>query len=277
MTPKQLESHDFRVTIGAPVPGRDPRPGECTQPYLASILNISAMSFGALSGNAIEALNAGAKRGNFAHDTGEGSISAHHRVHGGDLIWEIGSGYFGCRNDDGTFNAERFAANATDPQVRMIELKLSQVPSPARAACCRGQGDRRDCRGARYSGGPELRVAGHPQRLLVTDRAAAVHRAPARTVGRQADRLQVLPRASVEWFGIVKAMMETGITPDFIVVDGSEGGTGAAPVEFIDHVGVPLQEALLLVHNTLLGADLRHRVKLGCAGKVISAFDVARA
>ena len=277
MTPKQLESHDFRVTIGAPVPGRDPRPGECTQPYLASILNISAMSFGALSGNAIEALNAGARRGNFAHDTGEGSISAHHRVHGGDLIWEIGSGYFGCRNDDGTFNAERFAANATDPQVRMIELKLSQGAKPGQGGVLPGAKVTAEIAAARGIpvGQSCVSPATHSAFSSPIELLQFIERLRELSGGKPTGFKFCLGHPW-EWFGIVKAMMETGITPDFIVVDGSEGGTGAAPVEFIDHVGVPLQEALLLVHNTLLGADLRHRVKLGCAGKVISAFDVAR-
>ncbi len=121
LQPSSVASHDFRTPIGG---------ARCTRPYSASLFNISAMSFGALSANAIMALNGGAKAGGFAHDTGEGSISQHHRVHGGDLIWEIGSGYFGCRNDDGTFSADKFAANARDPQVRMIELKLSQGAKP---------------------------------------------------------------------------------------------------------------------------------------------------
>ncbi len=277
MTPTRLATHDFRVTIGAPATGREPRPGDCTQPYEASVFNISAMSFGALSGNAIEALNAGAKRGNFAHDTGEGSISTHHRAHGGDLIWEIGSGYFGCRNDDGSFNAERFVANATDPQVKMIEIKLSQGAKPGQGGVLPGPKVTAEIAAAR--GIPVGQTCVSP----------ATHSAFSSPVGllQFIERLRELSGGKPtgfkfclghpwEWFGIVKAMMETGITPDFIVVDGSEGGTGAAPVEFIDHVGVPLQEALLLVHNTLVGVDLRHRVRLGCAGKVITAFDVAR-
>ncbi len=277
MTPTRLATHDFRVTIGAPATGREPRPGDCTQPYEASVFNISAMSFGALSGNAIEALNAGAKRGNFAHDTGEGSISTHHRAHGGDLIWEIGSGYFGCRNDDGSFNAERFVANATDPQVKMIEIKLSQGAKPGQGGVLPGPKVTAEIAAAR--GIPVGKTCVSP----------ATHSAFSSPVGllQFIERLRKLSGGKPtgfkfclghpwEWFGIVKAMMETGITPDFIVVDGSEGGTGAAPVEFIDHVGVPLQEALLLVHNTLVGVDLRHRVRLGCAGKVITAFDVAR-
>ncbi|QEA38012.1 FMN-binding glutamate synthase family protein [Pistricoccus aurantiacus] len=277
MTPTRLDSHDFRITIGAQPAGRQPRPGDCRVPYEASVFNISAMSFGALSGNAIEALNAGAKRGNFAHDTGEGSISSYHRKHGGDLIWEIGSGYFGCRNDDGSFSAERFARNATDPQVKMIEIKISQGAKP-------GQG------GVMPGGKVTAEIAavrGIPVgKTCVSPPTHSAFSSPVELL-RFVERLRELSGGKPtgfkfclghpwDWFDIVKAMMETDITPDFIVVDGAEGGTGASPVEFIDHVGVPLQEALLLVHNTLIGADLRDRVKLGCAGKVISAFDVAR-
>jgi len=244
---------------------------------LASVFNISAMSFGALSANAILALNKGAQMGGFAHDTGEGSISQHHRVHGGDLIWEIGSGYFGCRNDDGSFNEERFTANARDPQVKMIELKLSQGAKPGHGGVLPGPKVTAEISAAR----------GVP--VGVDCISPASHRAFSTPVGMMhfIGRLRDLSGGKPtgfkfclghpwEWFAIVKAMQETGITPDFIVVDGAEGGTGAAPVEFIDHVGAPLQEGLLLVHNTLIGVGLRDRIKIGCAGKVITAFDLAR-
>ena len=267
MQPTQVASHDFRVTIGA---GR-------AQPYSCSVFNISAMSFGALSANAILALNAGAKRGGFVHDTGEGSISQHHRVHGGDLIWEIGSGYFGCRNDDGSFSEERFAASATDPQVKMIELKLSQGAKPGHGGILPGP-----------KVTPEIALArGVPVGVdCVSPSAHSAFRTPLEMM-HFIERLRTLSGGKPtgfklcighpwEWFGIVKAMQQTGITPDFIVVDGAEGGTGAAPLEFSDHVGAPLQEGLLLVHNTLKGVGLREHVKLGCAGKVITAFDIAR-
>jgi len=267
VAPTQLRSHDFRITIGA---GR-------AQPYSASVFNISAMSFGALSANAIRALNAGAKRGAFAHDTGEGSISVHHREHGGDLIWEIGSGYFGCRNDDGSFNAERFAQNARDPQVKMIELKLSQGAKPGHGGMLPG---------AKVTG--EIAQArGVPMGEDCLSPAA--HSAFSTPIGmlQFIDRLRELSGGKPtgfklcighpwEWFAIAKAMQSSGILPDFIVVDGAEGGTGAAPLEFTDHVGAPLQEGLLLVHNTLVGLKLREQIKLGCAGKVVSAFDIAR-
>ncbi len=267
MQPTVLETHDFRVTIGA----------NRAQPYRASLFNISAMSFGALSANAILALNAGARRGNFAHDTGEGSISRHHRVHGGDLIWEIGSGYFGCCGSDGSFSEERFAANAQDPQVKMIEVKLSQGAKPGHGGVLPGPKVTIEIAEARGV---------QPWVDCVSPATHAAFRTPIEMM-RFIDRLRELSGGKPtgfklcighpwEWFSIAKAMQETGILPDFIVVDGAEGGTGAAPLEFCDHVGAPLQEGLLLVHNTLVGLNLRDKIRIGCAGKVVSAFDIAR-
>jgi len=278
MQPTKLAGHDFRIVIGGTPQPADANPAQvCTQPYSASVFNISAMSFGALSANAILALNQGARSGGFAHDTGEGSISQHHRVHGGDLIWEIGSGYFGCRNDDGSFSEERFIANARDPQVKMIEIKLSQGAKPGHGgvlpapkvtpeiAAARGVPIGVDC----------ISPSSHSAFSTPTEMMHFVARLRELSGGKPTGFKFCLGHPW-EWFGIVKAMQATGITPDFIVVDGAEGGTGAAPVEFSDHVGAPLQEGLLLVHNTLLGVNLRHRIKLGCAGKVITAFDLAR-
>ena len=267
LVPTELKRHDFRVLIGE---GR-------AQPYSASIFNISALSFGALSANAILSLNAGAKRGNFAHDTGEGSISRYHRENGGDLIWEIGSGYFGCRNTDGSFSEERFSENAILPQVRMIEIKLSQGAKPGHGGVLPGAKVTLEIAAAR---GVEPGVD------CVSPASHSTFKTPIEMM-RFIERLRLLSGGKPvgfklcighpwEWFAIAKAMLETGITPDFIVVDGAEGGTGAAPVEFTDHVGAPLQEGLLLVHNTLVGLDLRKKIKLGCAGKVITAFDIAR-
>jgi len=271
MQPTTLPTHDFRVTIGA---GR-------AQPYSASIFNISAMSFGALSANAILALNAGAKRGNFAHDTGEGSISRYHRGNdkdgGGDLIWEIGSGYFGCRHLDGSFSEERFKENALQPQVKMIELKLSQGAKPGHGGVLPGPKVTLEIAEAR--GVP-------PWIDCVSPSSHGAFTTPIEMM-QFIDKLRTLSGGKPtgfkfcighpwEWFAIAKAMLETGITPDFIVVDGAEGGTGAAPLEFTDHVGAPLQEGLLLVHNTLVAIGLRDKIKIGCAGKVVSAFDIAR-
>jgi glutamate synthase domain-containing protein 2 len=269
IAPSVLATHDFRVRIGGP---------DCTQPYEASVFNISAMSFGALSANAIQALNAGAARGRFAHDTGEGSISAWHRLHGGDLIWEIGSGYFGCRNDDGSFSEEKFAANATDPQVKMIELKLSQGAKPGHGGVLPGAKVTAEIAAAR--GVPEgvdcISPAAHSAFATPLEMLDFIAKLRALSGGKPVG-FKLCIGHPWEWFAIVKAMLQSGITPDFIVVDGAEGGTGAAPLEFTDHVGAPLQEGLRLVHNTLVGVNLRDRIRIGCAGKVVSAFDIARA
>ena len=274
VAPSKLSTHDFRVWVGGS--STSPNPG-CNQPYALSIFNISAMSFGALSANAILALNSGAKQGGFAHDTGEGSISQHHRVHGGDLIWEVASGYFGCRNSDGSFNAEKFSVNAREPQVKMIELKLSQGAKPGHGGLLPGAKvtiEIADARGVPV-GVDCISPASHSEFSTPIEMMQFIARLRALSGGKPTG-FKLCIGHPWEWFAIVKAMLYTGITPDFIVVDGAEGGTGAAPLEFTDHVGVPLQEGLRLVHNTLRGAGLRDRIKLGCAGKVISAFDIAR-
>jgi glutamate synthase domain-containing protein 2 len=267
LTPSRIESQDFRITIGL----------ERAQPYSASVFNISAMSFGSLSANAIKALNAGAKKGGFAHDTGEGSISEHHRVHGGDLIWEIGSGYFGCRNPDGSFSAERFAQNARDPQVKLIEIKLSQGAKPGHGGVLPGAKVTEEI--ARARGVPVGEDCNSPAAHSAFGTPIEMMQFVQRLRDLSGDKpvgFKLCIGHPWEWFAICKAMLATGIVPDFIVVDGAEGGTGAAPLEFTNHVGTPLQEGLLLVHNTLVGLNLRDRIKIGCAGKVTSGFDIAR-
>ena len=268
--PTQLPSHDFRVTIGA-------GGTSCTQPYSASIFNISAMSFGALSANAVLALNTGARKGGFAHDTGEGSISRYHREPGGDLIWEIGSGYFGCRTADGRFDPDRFAANAREPQVKLIELKVSQGAKPGHGGVLPGPKVTPEIAEAREVpvGVDCVSPASHGAFSTPIEMMQFIERLRQLSGGKPVGFKFCVGHAW-EWFAMAKAMRETGIWPDFIVVDGAEGGTGAAPLEFTDHVGAPLQEGLLLVHNTLVGLGERHRVKIGCAGKVISSFDIAR-
>jgi glutamate synthase domain-containing protein 2 len=270
VAPSVIASHDFRITVGEGGTG-------CTQPYSASVFNISAMSFGALSANAILALNGGARRGGFAHDTGEGSISQHHRVHGGDLIWEIGSGYFGCRDEAGRFSEERFAANALDPQVKMIELKLSQGAKPGHGGVLPGPKVTAEIAAARGvpAGVDCVSPARHSAFATPVEMLRFIERLR-RLSGGKPVGFKFCIGHPWEWFALCKAMLETGLLPDFIVVDGAEGGTGAAPLEFTDHVGAPLQEGLLLVHNTLVGLNLRHRIRIGAAGKVVSAFDIAR-
>ena len=267
LAPTKIAHHDFRVMIG----GKD-----CKQPYNASIFNISAMSFGSLSANAVMALNLGAKKGGFAHDTGEGSISQYHRIHGGDLIWEIGSGYFGCRNHDGSFNAEKYTENALDPQVKMIEIKLSQGAKPGHGGILPGKKVTAEIAAAR--GVPEgeacISPSSHGAFSSPLELMHFVQRLRELSGGKPVG-FKLCIGHPWEWFAIVKAMLETNIHPDFIVVDGSEGGTGASPVEFTNHVGTPLQEGLRLVHNTLVGVNLRDQIKIGCSGKIISSFDMA--
>ena len=259
----------FRTRIGG---------DDCAQPYMASIFNISAMSFGSLSANAIRALNRGAKMGGFAHDTGEGSISPHHREHGGDLIWEIGSGYFGCRTADGKFDPIRFAEQASDSQVKMIEIKLSQGAKPGlggilpaakvstEIAMTRGIPVGKDC----------ISPAAHSAFSTPFELMHFIRELRSLSGGKPVG-LKLCVGQPWEFMGMVKAMRETGIHPDFIVVDGAEGGTGASPVEFADHLGMPMRESLLFVHNTLVGAGLRNKIKVGAAGKIVSGFDIAAA
>ncbi len=269
MQPSTLPSHDFRLLIGGDA---------CTQPYDASVFNISAMSFGALSANAIQALNAGAKRGRFAHDTGEGSISAWHRLNGGDLIWELGSGYFGCRDEHGRFSPERFQASAIDPQVKMIEIKLSQGAKPGHGGVLPGPKVTPEIAAARGVpvGVDCISPSSHSAFSTPLELMHFISRLRELSGGKPVG-FKLCIGHPWEWFAIVKAMLQTGVRPDFIVVDGAEGGTGAAPLEFTDHVGAPLQEGLRLVHNTLVGVNLREHIKIGCAGKVVSAFDIVRA
>lgn len=267
--PSVIADHDFRVMVGGP---------RCRQPYSLSVFNISGTSFGALSGHAIMALNRGAKLGGFAHNTGEGSISPYHRRHGGDLVWQIATGYFGCRSADGRFDPDRFRAVAADPQVRMIEVKLSQGAKPGHGgvlpsaklseeiAATRGVPLGEDCisppRHSAFETPLELMLFIEKLRQLSGGKPIGLKLA----IGHRSEVL-----------AMIKAMLATGIAPDFIVVDGAEGGTGAAPVELSNHVGMPLFDGLNFVHNALVGAGLRDQIRIGASGKLISAFDLAQA
>lgn len=248
---------------------------DCTQPYDIALMNVSAMSFGALSANAIEALNGGAALGGFAHDTGEGAISPYHLKHGGDLIWEIGSGYFGCRNRDGHFDPELFREKANLPTVRAISIKLSQGAKPGLGGVLPG---------AKVT--PEIAATrGVPVgQTVVSPPAHSAFSTPLElmhfiaTLRSLADGkpvgFKLCVGARTEFLSLCKAMLQTGITPDFIIVDGSEGGTGAAPQEFEDHVGMPLTEGLMLVQNCLVGTGLREHIKIGASGKVARGVDI---
>lgn len=263
----EVDPKTFRITIGGP---------QCAKPYSSSVLNISAMSFGSLSGNAIEALNRGAKLGGFAHDTGEGSISPYHRKHAGDLIWELGSGYFGCRDKNGRFDPERFAAQAGTEQVKMIEIKLSQGAKPGHGGILPAEKVSREIAETRHI--PEGITCVSPARhgAFSTPREMMSFITQLRELsGGKPVGFKLCLGHPWEFMAIVKAMLETGILPDFIVIDGKEGGTGAAPVEFTDHLGAPLREGLLFIHNTLVGVNLRDKIRLGASGKIVSAFDMA--
>ena len=266
LNPCHIEDKNFRITVGN---------GEKT--YDMSVLNISGTSFGALSPKAIEALNTGAKLAGCAHNTGEGSISPYHISGGGDIIWQIGTGYFGCRTPDGKFDPVKFSEKATQPQVKMIEIKLSQGAKPGHGgmllapkvtpeiARTRGVNPYEDC----------FSPCGHSEFSSPAELLAFVeklkHLSGSKPVG-----IKLCIGHPWEFISIVKAMVETNKLIDFITVDGAEGGTGAAPVEFSDHIGSPLSDGVVFVDNTLIGAGLREKVKIGASGKVVSAYDIVR-
>ena len=263
-----LEKQDFRITVG----------GErCIQPHDMSVFNISAMSFGSLSANAIMALNQGAKIGGFTHDTGEGAISPYHRKFGDDLIWELGTGYFGCRTAEGNFDAQSFAEKAVDSQVKMIEIKLSQGAKPGKGGVLPAEkitqeiADTRQVLTGQDCVSPSSHSAFSTPRELVAFWQQLRDLSGGKPVG-----FKLCIGQPWQFMAIVKAMMETDNYPDFIVIDGAEGGTGAAPVEFMDSVGMPLIDGFLFVHNTLVGAGIREKIKLGVSGKIVSGFDIAR-
>jgi glutamate synthase domain-containing protein 2 len=268
IAPRPKSEERFRITVGGP---------DCRQPYSCSVLNISAMSFGALSPNAIRALNMGAQKGNFYHCTGEGGVSPYHVENGGDLVWQIGTGYFGCRNDDGTFNPDLFRDQSRLPQIKMIEIKLSQGAKPGHggvlpAAKITAEISRtrkipmgRDC----------ISPPGHS--TFDTPRGLCEF---IKLLRELSDGKPIGFKLCVghrhEFLGICKAILDTGISPDFITVDGAEGGTGAAPNEFSDSIGTPLKGGVMFVHNALVGCGLREHIRVAAAGKVSTAFMIAR-
>ncbi|MFQ5742468.1 MAG: FMN-binding glutamate synthase family protein [Acidobacteriota bacterium] len=257
------------LTVGGP---------DCTRPYLASLLNISAMSFGALSKNAILALNRGAAKGGFAHNTGEGGISPYHLEPGGDLIWQVGTGYFGCRTADGGFDADLFAEQAALESVRMIELKLSQGAKPGHGGILPGVKVTPEI--ARIRGVPVGETVYSPpgHRAFSTPEGLIefVARLRQLAAGKPVGFKLCVGRRS-DFFAVCKAMLETGIMPDFISVDGGEGGTGAAPLEFANSVGMPARDAWIFVHSVLRGVGLRDRIRIIASGKILTGFHMVRA
>ena len=258
-----------RVEIGGPY---------CAKPYSASLLNVSAMSFGALSKNAVLALNAGAARGDFAHNSGEGGISAYHLEPGGDLIWQIGTGYFGCRTGDGAFDPQAFERQAANGAVRMIELKLSQGAKPAHGGILPAVKVSQEI--AAIRGVPVGRTVVSPSahKVFSTPRGLLEFLSEMRRLasGKPVGFKLCVGHRS-EFFALCKAMLETGITPDFITVDGGEGGTGAAPLEFSNSMGMPARDAWVFVHNMLTGIGLRDRISIIASGKIFTGFHMVRA
>jgi glutamate synthase domain-containing protein 2 len=251
---------------------------DCRQPYMASILNVSAMSFGSLSANAVEALNAGANIGGFAQNTGEGGISPHHTKYGGDLIWQIGTGYFGARDEEGRFSAEAFRANATRPEVKMIELKISQGAKPGHGGILPGKKNTPEIAAIRGVK-PGTTVFSPPfHSAFQTPREMILFIQKMRDLsGGKPVGFKLCVGRKSEFISICKAMVELDIYPDFITVDGGEGGTGAAPPEFSNFVGMPLLDGLAFVENMLRGFDIRKHITLSAAGKILTGFQMARA
>jgi glutamate synthase domain-containing protein 2 len=268
LAPKELKEHDPRVSFGG---------DECTRPYAASPLNISAMSFGALSQNAIMALNKGAKIGSFAHNTGEGGLSPYHLKYGGDIIWQIGTGYFGCRDEHGNFDEELFRDKAQQDVVKMIEIKLSQGAKPGHGGILPAVKLTEEIASIRHvpMGHDVVSPAAHsafstPQGLL-----DFVSKLRALSGGKPVG-FKLCVGQPKEFLGICRAMLESGILPDFITVDGGEGGTGAAPTEMTNSVGTPLRDGLIFVNSALIGIGLRNKIRIIASGKIFSAFHLVR-
>ena len=266
IVPSKIKSDDFRIKVGIN-----------DKAYDVSILNISGTSFGSVSPAAIESFSAGAKLGGFAHNTGEGSLSRYHEMGGGDTIWQISTGYFGCRTREGSFDKDKFIEKSRLPQVKMIEIKLSQGAKPGHGGMLLGGKVTAEISEARDV---------EPYKDVISPNKHSEFSTPEELL-KFANQLRELSDGKPvgikicighpwEFIAIVKAMVQTNIFIDFITVDGAEGGTGAAPVEFTDHLGTPLRDAVVFVENTLKGAGLRERVKIAASGKIVSAYDIAR-
>jgi glutamate synthase domain-containing protein 2 len=266
--PREPDEEQPRVRVGGP---------DCTQPYDMALLNVSAMSFGALSANALRALNAGAARGGFAHDTGEGGLTPYHLENGGDLIWELGSGYFGARTKDGDFDSGLFREKAAHEQVKCVSLKLSQGAKPGIGGVLPASKVTREIANARDVPQGEKCVSPSAHKVFGTPRELVHFIARMRELANgKPTGFKLCVGNRHELLAICKAMADEQITPDFIVIDGSEGGTGAAPLEYEDHVGTPLTDGLIMVHNALVGTGLRDRIKLGASGKVATGTDIVK-
>ncbi len=271
MSPKAFDTldQDPRILFGNK---------DCKQPYSASVLNVSAMSYGALSAQAVEALNAGAAIGRFAHNTGEGGISPYHLKHGGDLIWQIGTGYFGCRDEKGNFNQDLFAKNAKLPNVKMIELKISQGAKPGHGGILPAAKNSEEIAKIRHVK-PHTKIASPPYHSAFDTPLEMMQfiRKLRELSGGKPVGFKLCIGHKAEFISICKAMIHLDIYPDFITVDGGEGGTGAAPQEFSNYIGAPMLDGLAFVDNILRGLDIKKHIKIIASGKITSAFHLARA
>ena len=266
INPTEIEDDDFRIEVG-----------EGDKKYRMSILNISGTSFGSISPRAIQAFSSGAKKGGFAHNTGEGSLSKYHQAGGGDTIWQISTGYFGCRTNDGKFDEDLFSEKAQLPQVKMIEIKLSQGAKPGHGGMLLGAKVSNEIAETRNVPPYKDVISPHKHSEFSTPEELLTFANKLRDLsGEKPIGIKLCIGHPWEFIAIVKAMVQTEIYLDFITVDGSEGGTGAAPVEFTDHLGSPLRDAVVFVANSLIGAGLRDRVKIGASGKIVSAYDIVR-
>ena len=256
LTPLELDDQEMRCLIGGP---------DCLKPYDASILNISAMSYGALSANAVKALNKGAKKGGFAHNTGEGSITPHHLKNHGDLIWQIGTGYFGCRTKDGNFSPELFKEKSQHEEVKMIEIKISQGAKPGHGGILPAIKNTKEIAAIRHvTPYTDVLSPGFHKAFNTPIGLCSFIKELRKLSGGKPVGIKLCIGKRREFIAICKAMVETGIFPDYICVDGGEGGTGAAPLEFQNHIGCPLREALVFVHNALVGFSLRKKYSPYC-------------
>ena len=266
--PEKVNEELPRVLVGGP---------DCTQPYSASLLNISAMSFGSLSENAIMALNKGAHKGNFYHNTGEGGLTQFH-LQGGDICWQIGTGYFGCRNDKGGFDGDKFAEKASLPEVKMIELKLSQGAKPGHGGVLPAK--KNTVQIAKIRGvQPHTTILSPPRHSAFSDTKGFVEfianlrqLANGKPIG-----FKLCIGETSEFEAICQEMISQNCFPDFITVDGAEGGTGAAPLEFADGVGMPFEPALIFVNKTLVRFGIRDKIRVISSGKIISGYSILRA
>ena len=268
LNPGHMTDKEMHVTVGKE---------NCSKPYGASLINISAMSYGALSKNAILALNGGAKLGRFAHNTGEGGISPHHLKNGGDLIWQVGTAYFGTRNEDGSFSPEKFKEKAKTPQVKMIEIKLSQGAKPGKGGILPGAKVNKEI--SQIRGVPIGKTVYSPAKHSTFSTPLEMMKwieSLRELSGGKPIGFKLCLGKRREFYSICRAMVETGITPDFITIDGGEGGTGSAPVEFSNSVGTPLTEGLVEVSNALIGFGLRKKIKIIASAKISTGFHAAK-